>query len=538
MSLDGQDTDNNKGVSCATGSCGPSHQGRRPRRHRCRSSRASLVLTSGKEQLRLHATGAADSQRAANALLRVASRWQAVIAGDEALAPADLSATRGGNLHTLATGYAPLCVAQSFCTTDAGGDNDKSDIDAFGRLTKDERENVVTLTVEETGKLCEAARNLAATVTGSVSPLRFRVLLSALPKPLKHRICTKLERFGEGVLSSEASKYASWVEACLAIPLDVLTVPQVPLSQSLETILRSCKGHLDSVAYGHSAVKQAILERVFSWYSNPSAPQRPLAFCGPPGNGKTTLAKRGLGPLLGRPVNFVSLGGAHDCSTLVGHSYTFEGSQPGRIVECLWSSRCMNVIVYFDELDKLSNTPKGEEISNVLVHLTDASQNDAFRDRFLHCMDLDMSRALLVFSFNDISKVPRVLLERMQVVQMEPFSRQAQKEVVNTFLIPQALARGGAAPGTITLSDGAVDILLDRIDASTGLRGALDILDQLVTKACLWLKVQDKTLTHPLLPHHFGKDGKGNCVLSANAVDAICTENTVGSRAQVLSMYS
>ena len=527
MTLDSQDT-SGEGVdgARAAGSCTPLHHGRRPRRQRCRSSRASLVLTSGKEELRLHATGAADGQRSATALLRVATRWQAAMAGDEALAP--LSTARGGSLS----------AAQSFCTPDAGGENDKSDIDALGRLTKDEREHVATLTLEETGKLCVAARSLAAIVTGPVSPLRFRVLLSALPPPLKQRICAKLERFGEGVLSGEASKYASWVEACLAIPLDVLTVPQVPLSQPLETILRGCKGHLDSVVYGHSTVKQAILERVFSWYSNPSAPQRPLAFCGPPGNGKTTLAKRGLGPLLGRPVNFVSLGGAHDCSTLVGHGYTFEGSQPGRIVECLWSSRCMNAIIYFDELDKLSDTPKGEEISNVLVHLTDASQNDAFRDRFLHGMDLDMSRALLVFSFNDISKVPRVLLDRMQVVQMEPFSRQAQKEVVGAFLMPQALARGGAVSGSITLGDGAVEILLDRIDASTGLRCALDILDQLVTKACLWLKVQDKALTHPLLPCHFGDDGKGNCVLSADAVDVICSESVVGSRPRVPSMYS
>jgi ATP-dependent Lon protease len=429
----------------------------------------------------------------------------------------------------------PLSVAQSFCTTDSGGE-DKSDLEALGRLSKDEREHLSRLSVDDIATLCTQAQSLRDAAGSTVTPLRFRVLASPLPVPFKQRICMKLERLGEHSQSSEASKYTSWVEACLALPLNSLTVPQLPLTQPLEQILHSSKEHLDSVVFGHKAAKQAVLERVFSWYTNPQAPQRPLAFCGAPGNGKTTMAKRGLGPLLGRPVNFVSLGGAHDCSTLVGHGYTFEASQPGRIVECLWASRCMNPIIYFDELDKISETPKGEEISNVLVHLTDTTQNDTFRDRFLHGLDLDLSRALLVFSFNDISKVPRVLLERMQVVYMEPFSHQAQREVVTDFLMPQALSRVGMEPGSVCLGDRALELLLERIDTSTGLRGALDVLDQLVTKTSLWLKVRDKSLTHPLGPSHFSEDKQGHCILSADAVDVICSEK--GSRPRVLSMYS
>jgi hypothetical protein len=513
----------------AAGVFGLQQQRKRRNRNSRRPARSSLVLTTQHEELRLEASGTTDSQRTTAALLRVAAKWHSALIGDDAAAPLrTLSATAPP------VGF-PLCVAQSFCTTDAGGEG-KSDLEALGRLSKDEREHLSGLSADDTAKLCSQARSLAASAGGAVTPLRFRVFASPLPTPFKQRICTKLERLGEN--SSEASKYASWVEACLTLPLSSLTVPQLPLTQPLEQILRGSKEHLDSVVFGHKAAKQAVLERVFCWYTNPQAPQRPLAFCGAPGNGKTTLAKRGLGPLLGRQVNFVSLGGAHDCSTLVGHGYTFEASQPGRIVECLWGSRCMNPVIYFDELDKISDTPKGEEISNVLVHLTDTSQNDTFRDRFLHGVDLDLSRALLVFSFNDISKVPRVLLERMQVVQMEPFSHQAQREVVTNFLMPQALSRGGMEPRSVCLGDKALETLLERIDASTGLRGALDVLDQLVTKTSLWLKVRDKSLTHPLGPSHFSEDGQGHCILSADAVDAICSENVTGSRPRVLSMYS
>lgn len=507
---------------------------RRRRRRRLRPRHTSLVLSTRGQELRLEVKGAADCQQASSALLGVAAGWNSSLNTPRMTtvvltpppttnAPAPFSSSSRG---------VQLRASPSFCTSDWGSDDatDKLSLEDLGRLTKDEREHVSSLSVDDCNRLCAAARSLsAATKLTPATPLRFRVLASALPLPLKRQICTKLERFGDsGGQSSEVPKYTSWVEACLALPFGKLAIPS--LAQPMEQILRKCRAHLDSVVYGHRAAKQAVLERVFCWYTNPHAPQRPLAFCGVPGNGKTTLAKQGIGPLLGRPVNFVSLGGAHDCSTLIGHGYTFEASQPGRIVESLCSSSCMNPVIYFDELDKLSDTPKGEEISNVLVHLTDTTQNDAFRDRFLNGVDLDMSRALLVFSFNEIQRVPRVLLDRMQVVQMEPFSHHAQREVVNTFLFPQAIARSGASKGTIHLEARAVDALLERVDTSTGLRSTLDVLDQLVTKACIWLQFHDSELTYPLSARHFSGDNNNDtCVISAEAVSVICSE-IIGTR--------
>ena len=99
------------------------------------------------------------------------------------------------------------------------------------------------------------------------------------------------------------------------------------------------------------------------------------------------------------------MGGATDSSYLDGHSYTYEGSVNGKIVDCLKQSKCMNPIFYFDELDKISTSNKGEEIVNLLIHLTDSSQNTLFQDKYFSGIHFDISKSIFVFSFNDIQKV-------------------------------------------------------------------------------------------------------------------------------------
>ena len=131
----------------------------------------------------------------------------------------------------------------------------------------------------------------------------------------------------------------------------------------------------------------------------------------------TTLIKEGIAKALNKPFVFISLGGASDASFLEGHSYTYEGSIYGRIAAGLITSKCMDPIFYFDELDKISNTPKGQEITNLLIHLTDPVQNSHFRDKYFHGIDIDLSRATMIFSFNDPSNVNHILLDRITTVE-------------------------------------------------------------------------------------------------------------------------
>jgi len=138
---------------------------------------------------------------------------------------------------------------------------------------------------------------------------------------------------------------------------------------------------LDEAVYGHKEAKTQ-LERLFAQWLNGETKGAVIGLCGPPGTGKTSLAKNGLSKCLiddnnkPRPFGFLPVGGSTNGSTLVGHNYTYVGSTWGRIVDVLITAQCMNPIIFIDEVDKISNTDYGKEINAVLTHLTDATQND------------------------------------------------------------------------------------------------------------------------------------------------------------------
>jgi len=161
------------------------------------------------------------------------------------------------------------------------------------------------------------------------------------------------------------------------------------------------------------------------------------------GVGKTTLVKDGVAKALERPFHFISLGGASDASYLDGHSYTYEGSTWGRIADILMQSKCMNPIIYFDELDKISETPKGEEIMNLLIHITDSSQNDRFQDKYYSGIDLDLSRCLFIFSHNNHERVNPILRDRMYNIRVSGFNLKEKQVIAEQYLIDQTLKEIG-----------------------------------------------------------------------------------------------
>ena len=168
-----------------------------------------------------------------------------------------------------------------------------------------------------------------------------------------------------------------------------------------------------------------------------------LGFHGPPGVGKTCFAKKGIGKCLvdsdgnSRPFCILQLGGASDGSMLEGHSYTYVGAKAGRLVEFLQESKCMNPIIYFDELDKISETDKGKEIVDILIHLTDKSQNKEIFDRYFSGIELDFSKCIIIFSYNDASKVNKILRDRITEIKINPLKKNEKIVITNRYTLKE-----------------------------------------------------------------------------------------------------
>jgi len=176
---------------------------------------------------------------------------------------------------------------------------------------------------------------------------------------------------------------------------------------------------------------------VGQWISNPNAMGTAIAIKGPPGTGKTTLVKDGISQILGREFAFIALGGTSDASFMEGHSYTYEGSTWGKIVSILMESKCMNPVIYFDELDKISDTAKGEEIASILTHLTDTTQNNEFHDKYFSEVNFDLSKCLFIFSYNDESKVNPILKDRMYRIQTKGYEAKEKIIIARKHLLPK-----------------------------------------------------------------------------------------------------
>ena len=212
------------------------------------------------------------------------------------------------------------------------------------------------------------------------------------------------------------------------------------------------KDKLDENIYGLENVKDEILEFVARKITNPNSKGHVLALYGSGGIGKTKIIKS-LAEALDLPFYQINFGGLNDVSVLTGHSETYIGSKPGKLVEILTCSNYMNPIIYLDEIDKISET-RATEIFGVLTHLLDEEQNAEFEDNYLSNIKIDLSKVFFVIAFNDISKVDSILLNRLKVIYIDPPSIEDKITICQTKLIPNILK-------TIKLKSG-FNIILER----------------------------------------------------------------------------
>jgi ATP-dependent Lon protease len=249
--------------------------------------------------------------------------------------------------------------------------------------------------------------------------------------------------------------------------------------------ITNIRKELDSVVYGHKDAKLQ-LERLFAQWINGEAKGAVIGLQGPPGTGKTSLAKHGLSKCLKdkngkpRPFAFLPIGGSVNSSTLVGHNFTYVGSTWGRIADILMTTKCMNPIIFIDEIDKVSSTEYGREIISVLTHMTDPTQNNEFEDKYFAGIPLDLSKALIVFSFNDVSLLDPILRDRITIIDTHPLNINDKMTIINDYMLPEICKDIGFNRNEIIISNDVIKHIIETYTHEAGVRKIKEKIVELV----------------------------------------------------------
>ena len=324
-------------------------------------------------------------------------------------------------------------------------------------------------------------------------PMLFKIIKMNILKEQKNSIIAKY--FSLRNSFADNGKLKAWMRNLMKIPFGKYKGVNLKnmKKKNVNKFIRNLKDKMDEAVWGHEEAKRNIIQMMGQKIRNPDSKGGVLGIWGPPGNGKTTLIKDGIAKAMDKPFVFISLGGAQDASFLEGHSYTYEGSICGRIVQGLMESKCMDPIIYFDELDKISKTAKGDEITNLLVHLIDPVQNSHFRDKYFDGIDFDLSKVTFIFSFNEPRNVNYILMDRIKAVQTKYLIPVQKLKIGKEFLLKQIFKEVGLEDNSVDISD---DVLYYMVDNYT-MEGGVRKLKKLLFSICRELNVRN--LTHEKL---------------------------------------
>jgi ATP-dependent Lon protease len=289
----------------------------------------------------------------------------------------------------------------------------------------------------------------------------------------------------------------------LQIPVEIPDVIQIAtdLDKSETTIIKSVdkiecnfnkiteyisnvKSILDTAVHGHEKAKGQI-ERIIAQWVNGNHDGYCFGFEGAPGLGKTSLAKRGLSNCLkdengnSRPFAMIAMGGDANGSTLHGHNYTYVGSTWGSIVQILMDKKCMNPIIFIDEVDKISKTEHGREIVGILTHLLDSTQNDTFQDKYFSGIDLDLSKVLFILSYNDVDAIDKILLDRIHRIKFTNLSLEDKLIIANTHMLPEIYKKFGL-DGMIHFDNKTLEYIIENYTCEAGVRKMKERLFEIV----------------------------------------------------------
>ena len=297
--------------------------------------------------------------------------------------------------------------------------------------------------------------------------------------------------------------------------------------------MSNIKESLNNSVYGHEKAKKQIERIIGQWITGEQGGYC-FGFEGPPGVGKTSLAKVGLSNILkdengvSRPFAMIQMGGDSNGSTLHGHNYTYVGSTWGSIVQILIDKKCMNPIIFIDEIDKISKTEHGKEIVGILTHLLDPAQNDCFQDKYFSGIDIDLSKALFILSYNDVEVIDKILLDRVHRIKFDSLSSEDKIIISNKHILPEIYKKVGLEE-MIYFSDETIKFIIEEYTSESGVRKLKEVLFEIISEINLnVLKSNEADYDFPLvisiddIKNKYFKDKR------EMKVHKIHTENKVG----------
>jgi ATP-dependent Lon protease len=318
-------------------------------------------------------------------------------------------------------------------------------------------------------------------------PYRLQILESNIPTIFKSHALQKLQSVGEMDPSNgEYFKIKGWLDSFMKIPFGKYVSMPVNIDDGIDhcaTYMEETKLTLDDAVYGLNDTKMQIMQLIGQLVSNPTATGCSIAIHGDKGIGKTSIVQDGISKILNRPFAFIPLGGATDSSYLEGHAYTYEGSTCGKIVQILMDCKVMNPVIYFDELDKISDTPKGAEITNILLHLTDTTQNGEFHDKYFSDLHFDVSKCIFIFSYNDETRINPVLKDRMYTIHAKGYNKMEKIAIARKYLIKKISVQVNFTVNDVYFSDDVLGHIIEKYcNGETGVRNLKRCIETIYTK--------------------------------------------------------
>ncbi len=318
-------------------------------------------------------------------------------------------------------------------------------------------------------------------------------------KEVKEKIKKEIMRFK--VMpggSQEANVLRSYIETVMELPWKKMSKDNQDVKHAKEV--------LEEDHYGLEKVKERVLEYLAVRVLTKKGQTPIICLVGPPGTGKTSIA-RSVARALNKKYVRISLGGVHDEAEIRGHRKTYVGSMPGRIAEAMRHAGTSNPLMLLDEVDKVSSDYKGD-VSSALLEVLDGEQNVKFRDHYVE-IPIDLSNVLFIATANTTQTIPRPLLDRMEVIEVSSYTENEKFHIAKKYLLPKQLERNGLTDGKLVVSDKALEKIIHNYTREAGVRNLERRIGELCRKAAWEFLEKGKTsirVTEGNLEKYLGKE--------------------------------